>query len=144
MTLTEFLSEIKSRGAILAPGADMRGLDIANNILQRQKSAIIPHAIAEFYAVAGGAYLDTGYIFGPGEIQRTIHYPVPSIIQINTDLAGMPQMYGKTMFGRNDLFWFAFDAFGKCEMLDNVNLRPLRRYDDAYRAMFDCLMGGKC
>ena len=42
-----------------------------------------------------------------------------------------------------DLFWFAFDAFGNCFMLDNTNLNCLRQYDDAYRAMTDCLVAGK-
>jgi hypothetical protein len=47
------------------------------------------------------------------------------------------------VFGRNDLFWFAFDAFGTCFMLDNTALRPLRKYDDPWRALTDCMIVGK-
>ena len=59
------------------------------------------------------------------------------------NLSNIATIRGKTVFGRNDLFWFAFDAFGTCYMLDNLNLRVLKKYDDPYRAMLDCLIVGK-
>ena len=65
------------------------------------------------------------------------------ILKVNDDIAPLGKTVGKTIFGRNDLFWFAFDAFGTFYMLDNLTLTPLRRYDDAYRAITDCLISGK-
>ena len=65
------------------------------------------------------------------------------LLKINDDISVLGKTVGKTIFGRNDLFWFAFDAFGTFYMLDNLNLTPLRRYDDPYRAMTDCLISGK-
>ena len=82
-------------------------------------------------------------IFGPLECARGTRFPIPSIVEINLDMAGNDVLRGKTIFGRNDLFWFAFDAFGTFYMLDNLNLRILRKYDDPYRAMSDCLIAGK-
>ena len=52
-------------------------------------------------------------------------------------------LFGKTIFGMNDLFWFAFDTNGQCMMLDNLTLSTLRKYDDPYQAMLDCLIVGK-
>ena len=66
-----------------------------------------------------------------------------SIEQINRDMAGNKNLFGKTVFGFNDLFWFAFDVTGTCFMLDNLTLSTLRKYDDPYRAMIDCLVIGK-
>ena len=79
----------------------------------------------------------------PNEFENGPRTPVPSILEINRDISGVPGTVGKTIFGRNDLFWFAFDAFGTCYMLDNLSLRVLRKYDDSYRAMTDCLIAGK-
>lgn len=87
--------------------------------------------------------MDTGYIFGPTEVPRPSRYPVPSIIQVNDDISSLRKTVGMTVFGRNDLFWFAFDAFGNCYMLDNLTLKPIRKYDDPYRALMDCLIAGK-
>jgi hypothetical protein len=58
-------------------------------------------------------------------------------------MIGNKNLFGKTVFGRNDLFWFAFDAMGNCFMLDNLTLSQLRKYDNPYRAMLDCLIVGK-
>ncbi len=143
MTCDEFLSTIQSRGATVMPPANQTDITLANATLQSIRAAMLPVAIIELYIRAGAINLGTGYIFGPNEIDRGTRYPIPSITDINRNLPPMDIMRGKTVFGRNDLFWFAFDCFGTFYMLDNLTLRPLRKYDDAYRAMSDCLMGGK-
>ena len=104
---------------------------------------MLPNVLCELYETAGSICLDTGYIFGPNEILREKTYPIPSILKVNDDISILGKTVGKTIFGRNDLFWFAFDAFGTFYMLDNLNLTPLRRYDDPFRAMTDCLISGK-
>jgi hypothetical protein len=58
-------------------------------------------------------------------------------------MSGNKNLFGKTVFGRNDLFWFAFDTMGTCYMLDNLTLSILRKYDDPHRAIIDCLVVGK-
>ncbi len=143
MTLDDFLSGLKQRGAILAPAAEQSAIMMANTSLQSMRAAMLPMIIIELYSRTCGINLGNGYIFGPNEIKRGTHYPTPSIIQTNQDLTGTDTMRGMTVFGRNDLFWFAFDSFGTFMMLDSINLRILRKYDEPYRAMSDCLMGGR-
>lgn len=143
MTQEEFLSSIQSRGARLAPACDTPQITIANTALQNIRAAMMPMIMIELYKTCGAINLGTGYIFGPSEVGRGKDYPIPSIVQINNDISSNASMRGKTIFGRNDLFWFAFDSFGAFYMLDNVTLRPLRKYDDGLRAMYDCLMGGR-
>lgn len=143
MNSKEFLSAISARGAKIAPRATDSEIRQTNSNLQHLRAAILPAFMTDFYTNCGGISLDSGYIFGPKEIENGPRNPVPSILEINRDISGLPGTVGKTVFGRNDLFWFAFDAFGTCYMLDNLSLRILRKYDDPYRAMTDCLIAGK-
>lgn len=143
MTNDEFLSSMKSNGALFAPGATDSSITLASNGLQSIRAAILPMFMIDLYKVAAGVILGDAYIFGPNEIKVTNKFPVPTILQINNEISGITQMRGKTVFGRNDLFWFAFDVMGTCWMLDNTNLKPLRKYDDPYRALTDCLIVGK-
>ena len=143
MTATEFLEQMKSRGAYITPPAHQNQISLLNGALQQRKYAMLPHALLELYKYAGAINLDTGYIFGPDEIKRQKTVPIPSILKYNDDISVLGKTFGKTVFGRNDLFWFAFDAFGTFYMLDNLTLSPLRKYSDPYRAMIDCLIAGK-
>jgi hypothetical protein len=143
MNVSEFLSMMKSRGATVFAPAQQPQILLLNGALQQRRYAMLPNILCELYAMAGAICLDTGYIFGPNEIMRKKTYPIPSMLKINDDISVLGKTIGKTIFGRNDLFWFAFDAFGTFYMLDNLNLTPLRRYDDPYRAITDCLISGK-
>lgn len=143
MNCDEFILQMKSHGAMLAPGANARAIAIANSTLQNMRVATLPKFMIDFYTQCSAMNLGSGYIFGPTQVKRGTKYPMPSLVEINAGLTGFPKLRGKTVFGRNDLFWFAFDAFGNCFMLDNTNLNCLRQYDDAYRAMTDCLVAGK-
>lgn len=144
MTREEFLSTIKSRGAILAPGVDMGKITIVNTALQRYRAAMLPMYMIDLYTAIGGINMGSGYIFGPTEEKyNNTTYPIPSIITINQEIANIPSMRAKTVFGQNDLFWFCFDSFGTCFMLEKLTLKPLRKYNDPYRALLDCLAGGK-
>lgn len=143
MTLDEFLLSMRTRGVFIAPLAAARDIATANALLQNMRTAMLPAAMLELYRAAGGMHRGAGYIFGPTEIKRGTLFPIPSIIDINREMMHIAPKCGKTVFARNDLFFFAFDAFGTFFMLDNLNLRPLRKYDDAYRAMTDCLAAGK-
>lgn len=143
MTQDEFLSSIKSNWAVFSHASDDGAITLASTGLQQIRAAMLPMFIINLYKEVGGIILGSGYIFGPTDMNVTHKFPVPSIFKINNELAVLPQMRGKTVFGRNDLFWFAFDAFGVCFMLDNLNLKTLRTYDDPYRAMIDCLIVGK-
>lgn len=143
MNPEEFITLIKSRDATVFAPQDANAITIANATLQEIRAAMLPTFLIDFYRFAFGATLGSACIFGPTEINRGIKYPLPSITDINKDICMNKNLYGKTVFGRNDLFWFATDTFGKCFMLDNVNLSTLRKYDDVYRAMMDCLIIGK-
>jgi hypothetical protein len=116
------------------------------NALQQMQAAMLPLALTDFYKnTAGGMLLGDAHIFGLSETRRggANIYFIPSILQVNRDVSASPGMRGRTIFGRNSLFWFAFDAFGNCFMLNNMTLAPMRQYEDAYKAMSDCLAMGK-
>ena len=141
----DFIDQIKSQGAILLPASTDRAIVLAQNALQGMRSAIIPTDFIDlFHNDCGGIILGDSEIFGPEEHDRPgSSYSMPSIIQINREINGLPGMRGRTVFGRNGLFWFCFDAFGYCYMLDILNLNPMRKYQDSWRAMLDCLAVGK-
>lgn len=143
MKKDEFLSLMKSRGAKVYPAATQREITLTNSGLQALRCAMLPRAMLDLYDTTGTINLGSGYIFGPTEINRGTINPIPNIIKINSELTNIDAIRGKTVFGRNDLFWFAFDAFGVFYMLDNLTLKVLRKYDDPYRAMTDCLIAGK-
>lgn len=143
MNTNEFLSSLKSRGATIYPPASKRDIELTNNALQSHRCAMLPSIFLELYSHASAINLGNGYIFPPVEISRGAIFPIPSIVDININLPSLSTIRGKTIFGRNDLFWFAFDAFGTFYMLDNLTLRILRKYDDPYHAMTDCIIAGK-
>ncbi|MBQ8255757.1 MAG: hypothetical protein IJY99_02205 [Alphaproteobacteria bacterium] len=143
MTCDEFLSGIKSRGAIMTSPISSTQIQLTNATLQQRRFAMFPQFLTELYSRTGCINLGSGYIFGPIEVPRPSRYPVPSIVQVNDDISSLRKTVGMTVFGRNDLFWFSFDAFGNAYMLDNLTLKPLRKYEDPYRALMDCLIAGK-
>jgi len=146
MTRDEFISELTSRGAVLLPTAPDYAIELARNALQQMRAAMIPQTLSDIYKnIAGGIILGDANIFAPENTARARrNYEIPSLVQINREISGLPGVTGKTVFGRNQMFWFAFDAFGNFYMLNILNLNILREYRaDAYRAILDCLAVGK-
>ena len=143
MTAVEFISSMRDRGAIVYDAPMPRDIELCNISLQTRRCAMLPAIIKELYTHSGGLNMDSGYIFGPNAIARTATYPIPGIVTVNDDMSNIAAARGKTIFGRNDLFLFAFDAFGVFYMLENLTLRILKKYDDGWQAMTDCLMGGR-
>ncbi len=143
MTEQELLKILTERGAVFAPPAPVGQINLINLNLQKIRVATLPKYMSNLYKTCNGINLDSGYIFGMTETKRGTKYPIPNILQINESLTNIDALRGRTVFGRNDLFWFAFDTGGKCMMLDNLNLGILRQYEDPYRAIFECLVGGK-
>ncbi len=143
MNTVEFLSLMKSRGATVVEPKSERDITLANNVLQARRCAMFPSVLIDLYKQTSAINLGNGYIFGPTECPRGTRFPIPSIVEVNVEVGNIATLRGKTIFGRNDLFWFAFDVFGTFYMLDNLNLRILRKYDDPYRAMSDCLVAGR-
>lgn len=143
MNTAEFLALMKSRGAKITPAKDTSSITLLNTKLQQARISMLPKFLLDLYQEISCITMSSAYIFGPEEIERGTKYPVPSILDINKELVGNKNLFGKIVFGRNDLFWFATDAMGTCYMLDNLTLNVLRKYDDCYRAMTDCLIIGK-
>ncbi len=143
MNLDEFLSTIKTKGALIWGPCNVRAIEYANSLLQQKKCAMLPKFMLDLYTKTAGINLGVGYIFGPSELPNGKNFPIPDIVKINDEIRNIPSLHNKTLFARNDLFWFAFDVFGKCYMLNNTTGTILRTYDDPYRALYDCLMGGK-
>lgn len=143
MTEQEFFTKLHDRNVIFAPPATIGQINLTNLNLQKIRAAMLPNYMVNIYQQSGSLRLGAGYIFGPNEFKRPPKYPTPNIFQINSELTNILHLRGKTIFGRNDLFWFAFDSFGTCFLLDNLNLGILRQYENPYRAIFDCLLGGR-
>ena len=141
--MNQLLESLKKHDAFFAPAVPGGQIAILNMNLQKIRAATLPSEFIKFYQICGGIKLGNGYIFGPSEFKMGRTHPVPNILQINQELTNIASLRGKTIFGRNDLFWFAFDALGTCTMLDNLGLQTLRKYDDIYRAIYECLAGGK-
>lgn len=144
MTREEFINELKSREAILSSPVSNRAIELSQNALQQMRAAMMPLVLIDIYrTIAGGIIMGDSHIFGPEEIHRPRGYEIPSLTQINREISGIPGARGKTVFGRNQMFWFAFDAFGNFYMMNILNLNPLRKYEaDPYRAILDCLAVG--
>lgn len=143
MTTQEFISSIKSRGATVVKAPSKTDVTMANSSLQQMRAAMLPAFLTDLYNYCNGINFGSAYIFGAIPTDRGIKYPIPSIAEINKDMIRNKNLFGKTIFGRNDLFWFATDALGNCFMLDNLTLSVLRKYEDPYHAMNDCLIVGK-
>ncbi|MCL2017767.1 MAG: hypothetical protein FWG80_03290 [Alphaproteobacteria bacterium] len=146
MTREEFFLELKSRKVTLLSTASDRAIELSQNALQQMRAAMMPLSLIEIYRnISGGLISGDANIFGPEEVFRPARgYEIPGLIQINREILGMPGLQARTVFGRNQMFWFAFDAFGNFYMLDILNLNPLRKYEsDPYRAILDCLAVGK-
>ena len=141
--MNPLLESLKRHNAFFAPPVPDGQIAILNMNLQKIRAATLPTEIIKFYQICGGIKLESGYVFGPNEFKTGKSHPVPNILEINQELTNIPTLRGKTIFGRNDLFWFAFDASGVYTMLDNVGLQVLRKYQDAYRAIYECIAGGK-
>ena len=106
MTTNEFISLIQSRGAIIVPSGDAGAINRANTILKDFQVAMLPSFLIDLYYNCSGITLGSACIFGPTEIERGIKYPLPSIVDINKEMAGNKNLFGKTIFGRNDLFCY--------------------------------------
>jgi hypothetical protein len=146
LTREEFISELKNRNAVMLPTVSDRTIELARSALQQMQRAMISLELMDIYKkIAGGIIMGDANIFGPEKFDRlTFNYEIPDIVQINREISNIPALRGKTVIGRNQMFWFAFDAFGTFYMQDILNLNPLRKYEnDPYRAIMDCLMMGK-
>lgn len=143
MTLQELLIFAKNKHAFMSTTPTIGQITLTNKNLQRINSATLPEYMIELYKICGGIRLGSACIFGPNEIKNSNKYPVPTIFKINEELFTNKNIKEKTIFGRNDLFLFAFDNLGKCFLLDNTSLKPLKQYTDPYKAMADCITLGK-
>jgi len=144
MTESQFLSFLNQNDAFVGNASDERAIKLVNSGLQNISAAILPQFMINFYKKFGAIVLSGAYIFGPEELKNPkLSYPVPGIFDINNDIANLKQMRGKTLFGRNDLFLFAFNAFGQFFMLDNLTMSVLREYTDPWQAISDCTTIGK-
>ena len=146
MNREDFFSELKTRNAILLPCASDRAIELAQNSLQTMRAAMMSLALIDIYKrIAGGIIMGDANIFGPEKFDRAVsNYEIPDIVTTNREVSNIGALRGKTIVGRNQMFWFAFDAFGTFYMLDVLNMNPLRKYEsDPYRAIMDCLAVGK-
>jgi len=146
MTREEFIAELKTRNAVLMPPSSDRAIELAQNSLQTLRAAMMSLELIDIYKrVGGGIIMGDANIFGPEKFDRVARdYEIPDIVTINREVSNISKLRGKTVVGRNQMFWFAFDAFGTFYMLDILNMNTLRKYEsNPYRAIMDCLAVGK-
>ncbi|MCL1902038.1 MAG: hypothetical protein FWG18_00230 [Alphaproteobacteria bacterium] len=147
MNREEFIAELTNRNALMLPTTSDRAIELARGSLQQMRAAMMSLELIDIYKnIAGGIIMGDANIFGPEKFDRAngANYEIPDIVQVNREIANVPAARGKTIVGRNQMFWFAFDAFGTFYMLDILNLNPLRKYEsNPYRAIMDCLLVGR-
>lgn len=143
MTAQDFINKFAQHNARFIAPSSNTNITKTDHLLQRYYRAKLPAFLIDLYKNTGGINLGSGYIFGPDPVKYSHNITVPSISEINSELSKIKNLQGQTIFGRNDLFWFSFDAFGNCYMLSNTSCKPLKKYSDPYQALNDCLMGGK-
>jgi len=146
MTREEFFAELSNRNAVLLPVASDRAIELAQNSLQTMRAAMMSLDMIDIYKrIAGGIILGDSNIFGPEKFDRAAYnYEIPDIVNVNREVSNINALRNKTIVGRNQMFWFAFDAFGTFYMLDLLNFNSLRKYENGpYRAIMDCLAVGK-
>ncbi|MBQ7409074.1 MAG: hypothetical protein IJV03_00755 [Alphaproteobacteria bacterium] len=110
MNTAEFLALMKSRGAKIVPAKNINSITLLNTKLQQARVSMLPKFLLDLYQETSGITMSSACIFGPEEIERGTKFPVPSILDINKELVENKNLFGKIVFGRNDLFWFATDA----------------------------------
>ena len=101
MTSSEFISLIKQRGAKIYPKSTDISLTMLNTNLQQLKICMTPNFLTDLYQQTSGITFSSACIFGPSEIDRGIKYPLPSILDINKEMIGNKNLYGKIIFGKN-------------------------------------------
>jgi hypothetical protein len=140
----ERIKHLVESGAVFLPPSNAREVGLANAALQRVGAAILPGFLTDFYYSRGGAILGDACVFPVGDTDRPDRgYVMPGIDKINRDLAGFATLRGKTVWGRNQLYWFSADVSGNLYMHDVLTLRMLRKYDNFGAAVSDCLLVGK-
>jgi hypothetical protein len=142
--MDEKIRHLHESGAVFFPGSGARAVELANAALQQMKASVLPRSLAELYAACNGALLGDACVFPIEDADRPgRNYIVPGIVKINRDLAGLPLLRGRTVWGRNQIYWFSADVAGTLRMHDMLTLSVLRTYDDLGAAFTDCLLVGK-
>jgi hypothetical protein len=142
--MDEMIKHLGESGAVFFPKPSERAIELANAALQQMKAAVLPQSAIEFYSVLGGAVLGDACVFPVEDADRPErNYTIPGIVKINRDLAGFSALRGKTIWGRNQIYWFSADVAGRMYMHDVLTLSVLRKYDDMTAAIADCLLVGK-
>jgi hypothetical protein len=142
--MNEKIDYLKSAGALFFPRSHARAVELANAAFQQMKASILPESLTDFYYLHSGAVLGDACVFPIEDADRPDgNYVMPSIVKINRDLAGFSTLRGKTIWGRNQLYWFSADVAGILYMHDVLTLMVLRKYNDVAAAIADCLLVGK-
>jgi hypothetical protein len=142
--MRDMVRRLEESGAVFLPPPSARALELANAALQQMKASVLPAAAAGFYKAHGGALLGDACVFPADDADRPDRrYVFPSLVGINRDLTGLSGLRGKTVWGRNQFYWFSADVAGKILMHDILTLSVLRDYADFGAAITDCLLVGK-
>jgi len=142
--MNEKIAYLEDSGAKFLPPSNMRALELANAAFQQMKAAILPKALGDFYLAYGGAILGDACVFPVEDTMRPgRNYELPGIVKINRDMTRFQVLRGKTVWGRNQIYIFSADVAGNLYMHDVLTLQVLRKYEDFYAALTDCLLVGK-
>ena len=142
--MEEKIEYLKKAGAVFFPSAGARALNLANAAFQQMKASVLPTAMGAFYAAYGGAVLGDACVFPIEDTDRpNRNYVMPGIVKVNRDMIDFPALRGKTIWGRNQFYWFSADVAGAICMHDVLTLTVLRKYGDLGAAIADCLLAGR-
>jgi len=142
--MDEKINYLKESGAVFLTPAPFRALELANAAFQRMRASVLPKSAADFYLGYGGAILGDACVFPVEDTFRSgRNCIIPGIVKVNRGLSTVPQLRGKTVWGRNQIYIFSCDVMGSVYMHDALTLAVLRKYGDFGAALADCLLVGK-
>ncbi|MDR1027626.1 MAG: hypothetical protein LBL46_04385 [Rickettsiales bacterium] len=141
--MNDKIKHLTENGAVFFPAGNTRALELASAALQSMKAAVLPKIMTDAYQAAGGAVLGDACWFGLEDAARPVGYEMPSIVRVNREMSGFSVLRGFTIWGRNQMYSFSANAIGEIWMHDMLTFQRLRKYDDFWTALTDCLMVGK-
>jgi len=142
--MEEKIEYLKRAGAVFFPPGAARALNLANAAFQQMKASVLPTAMGTFYASYGGAVLGDACVFPIEDMDRpNRNYVMPGIVKVNRDMIDFKALRRKTIWGRNQFYWFSADFVGAICMHDVLTLTVLRKYGDIGSALADCLLAGR-
>jgi hypothetical protein len=141
MTMNELIAfATKQKAVVDAPLSDSALLQ-TQGALQAMRKMVLSAPVIEIYKSVGGILLGDSELLPINKMAR-LGYTPKTLIEFNQDLENVSLLGGRTVFARNAFFWLVSDIDGSIAMIEIYTQKTVKKYDDAARAVVDCLTLG--